>query len=160
MTFKFSTDEDGVPSGSRPSTPLTRTKLALSGLGFARGGTPPPGSPTKRQTPVITHALAPAQPIATPEQFHDWFARVDRSVVHAQEAHFRAHLADVSAHLDTCDALVSRIDQVDGEVGTMLEEWRSVEDGGKNLKEACEKLLEERVRGPHPSNKVLELIVA
>lgn len=28
----------------------------------------------------------------------------------------------------------------------MLQGWRSVEEGGKSLKEACEKLLEERVR--------------
>lgn len=28
----------------------------------------------------------------------------------------------------------------------MLEGWRSVEEGGKSLKEACERLLEEKVR--------------
>jgi hypothetical protein len=40
---------------------------------------------------------------------------------------------------------VERIDEVDTEVDRMLEEWRSVEEGGKSLKDACEKLLEERV---------------
>lgn len=83
----------------------------------------------------------------TPQQFYDWFALIDRSVAHSQEAHFRAHVANVSEHLDTCDQIVERIDEVDREVAGMLEGWRSVEEGGKSLKDACEQLLEERVRG-------------
>jgi conserved oligomeric Golgi complex subunit 3 len=66
-------------------------------------------------------------------------------VAHSQEAHFRAHLANVAEHLETCDRLLSRIDEVDGELDGMLSGWRSVEDGGKSLKGACEQLLEERV---------------
>lgn len=92
-----------------------------------------------------SHALHPKQPIQTPQQFYDWFAQIDRSVAHSQEAHFRAHLASIAEHLETCDALLKHIDEVDTEVGDMLREWRSVEDSGKNLKEACEHLLEERV---------------
>lgn len=94
---------------------------------------------------LATHALHPKQPVQTPQQFYDWFALIDRSVAHSQEAHFRAHVANVSEHLSTCDLLVERIDEVDTEVDRMLEEWRSVEEGGKSLKDACEKLLEERV---------------
>ncbi|KAG5221580.1 Golgi transport complex [Salix suchowensis] len=93
-----------------------------------------------------SHALHPKQPIQTLEQFYDWFALIDRSVTHSQEAHFRAHLAGVSQHLDECDFLVERIEEIDKEVNDMLQGWRSVEEGGKSLKEACEKLLEERVR--------------
>ena len=66
-------------------------------------------------------------------------------MTHSQEAHFRAHLAGVAAHLETCDALVQRIDEIDAEVEGMLQGWRSVEEGGKSLKDACEELLEERV---------------
>jgi hypothetical protein len=40
---------------------------------------------------------------------------------------------------------VEKIDGVDAEVEGMLEGWRSVEEGGRSLKDACEKLLEERV---------------
>ena len=94
---------------------------------------------------LATHALHPKQPVQTPQQFYDWFALIDRSVAHSQEAHFRAHVANVSEHLSTCDLLLERIDEVDTEVDRMLEEWRSVEEGGKSLKDACEKLLEERV---------------
>lgn len=82
----------------------------------------------------------------TPQQFYDWFALIDRSVAHSQEAHFRAHLESVSEHLETCDQLVERIDEVDREVDGMLEGWRGVEEGGRSLKGACERLLEERVR--------------
>ena len=45
-----------------------------------------------------------------------------------------------------CDRLVEKIDGVDGEVEGMLEGWRGVEEGGRSLKDACERLLEERVR--------------
>ena len=45
-----------------------------------------------------------------------------------------------------CDKLVGRIDQVDAEVASMLEKWRSVEEGGKSLQDASQKLLDERVR--------------
>ena len=81
----------------------------------------------------------------TPQQFYDWFALIDRSVAHSQEAHYRAHVASVSEHLDTCDLLINRIDEVEKEVDDMLEGWRGVEESGKSLKDACERLLEERV---------------
>lgn len=45
-----------------------------------------------------------------------------------------------------CDKLVGRIDQVDAEVASMLEKWRSVEEGGKSLQDASQKLFDERVR--------------
>jgi len=99
-----------------------------------------------------SHALHPKQPVQTPQQFYDWFAQIDRSVAHSQEAHFRAHVAMVSEYLNTADTLLERIDEVDREVGGLLEGWRSVEEGGKNLKDACERLLEERV-----SNQAAEI---
>jgi len=58
----------------------------------------------------------------------------------------------VSEHLNTADTLLERIDEVDREVGGLLEGWLSVEEGGKNLKDACERLLEERVRIQVPWN--------
>ena len=45
-----------------------------------------------------------------------------------------------------CDKLVGRVDQVDTEVASMLDKWRSVEEGGKSLQDASQKLLDERVR--------------
>ncbi|KAJ7837718.1 Sec34-like family-domain-containing protein [Mycena leptocephala] len=127
LPYKFNDDEPG--SSSRPSTP-TRSRAVGPG---SRPSSPMP--PTSSRVPV-----------QTPQQFYDWFALIDRSVAHSQEAHFRAHVASVSEHLDTCDRLVERIDEVDAEVDGMLDGWRGVEEGGKSLKDACERLLEERDR--------------
>jgi hypothetical protein len=96
--------------------------------------------------------------VQTPQQFYDWFALIDRSVAHSQEAHFRQHLLRVSEHLDMCDRLVSRIDQVDAEVSGMMDAWKSVEEGGKSLQDASQKLLDERVSscgGRHALREVL-----
>ncbi|KAJ7467170.1 Sec34-like family-domain-containing protein [Mycena latifolia] len=141
LPYKFTEDDPG--SSSRPSTPLGRGRLEPGRLGTgSRPSSPMP--PTSAR--VVTHALHPKQPVQTPQQFYDWFALIDRSVAHSQEAHFRAHVASVSEHLDTCDRLVECIDEVDAEVDGMLEGWRGVEEGGKSLKDACERLLEERDR--------------
>ncbi|OCH92045.1 Sec34-domain-containing protein [Obba rivulosa] len=135
LPLKFDRDES-TPS-TRPSTPALRNRLHQG----SRSSTPIPAA--RSQT---MHALYPTQPIQTPQQFYDWFALIDRSVAHSQEAHFRSHLNNVSEHLEACDRIIQRIDEVDTEVEGMLQGWRSVEEGGKNLKEACEQLLDERDR--------------
>ncbi|KAI0731611.1 Sec34-like family-domain-containing protein [Fomitopsis betulina] len=136
LPLKFALDEPG--SSSRPSTPVLRNKLG----GGSRPGTPTLAFPRS----TTASALHPKQPIQTPQQFYDWFALIDRSVAHSQEANYRAHLESVSEHLETCDRLIQRIDEVDTAVDGMLDEWRLVEEGGKSLKGACEQLLEERDR--------------
>jgi hypothetical protein len=92
------------------------------------------------------HPLHPKQPIQTPQQFYDWLALIDHSVAHSQEAHFRAHVSEVAEHLDACDRLLGAVDGIERDVDEMLEGWRGVENGGKSLKDACERLLDERVR--------------
>ena len=125
-------------SSSRPSTPMIHGKL---------GQLSRPSTPNIAASPrlLASHALHPKQPIQTPQQFYDWFDLIDRSVTHSQEAHIRSHLGTVSDHLETCDRLVQRIDEIDREVDDMLSGWRSVEDSGRSLKDACEQLLQERV---------------
>ncbi|KAH9839058.1 Sec34-like family-domain-containing protein [Rhodofomes roseus] len=135
LPLKFAVDEPG--SSSRPSTPVLRNRLGVG----SRPSTPSSAFP---RSATAAHALHPKQPIQTPQQFYDWFALIDRSVAHSQEAHYRAHLESVSEHLDTCDRLIQRIDEIDSAVDGMLNEWRLVEEGGKSLKGACEQLLEER----------------
>ena len=44
-----------------------------------------------------------------------------------------------------CDSILERIDLLEREVTDMLEGWRGVEEGGKSLKDACERLLVEKV---------------
>lgn len=123
---------------SRPSTPQPRVKHGLGSRPSTPSSRPPAAAAAS------AHALHPKQPVQTPEQFYDWFALIDRSVAHSQEAHFRQHLSRVSEHLNMCDKLVSRVDQVDAEVASMLDKWRSVEEGGKSLQDASQKLLDER----------------
>ncbi|KAI0088101.1 Sec34-domain-containing protein [Irpex rosettiformis] len=137
LPVKFSVDEPG-PS-SRPASPSLRGNRLL---GTPRPGTPVVGGSSLRSQ--IVASLEPKHPIQTPQQFYDWFALIDRSVTHSQEAHFRAHLANIAHHLDTCDRFAQLVDDVEQEVERMLSEWRSVEDSGKNLKDACEHMLEER----------------
>ncbi|EIW83115.1 Sec34-domain-containing protein [Coniophora puteana RWD-64-598 SS2] len=134
LPVKFSA-ADAEPS--RPSTPILRGKLIGSG---SRPSTP---SASNRPLPTA-HALDPKDAIQTPQQFYDWFAKIDRSVAHSQEAHFRAHVAAVTERIDAVDMILDRIDKVDKDVDSMLHEWRVVEEGGRSLKDACEKLLEER----------------
>ncbi|KAI0074424.1 Sec34-domain-containing protein [Panus rudis PR-1116 ss-1] len=139
LPSKFSVDDPHSPS--RPSSPAFRSRLVPHSS--SRPSTPNPLS-AHRPTTHHTHALHPKHPIQSPQQFYDWFALIDRSVTHSQEAHFRTHLANVADHLEVCDKLVKRIDEVESELDGMLQGWRSVEEGGKSLKGACEELLEER----------------
>jgi len=44
-----------------------------------------------------------------------------------------------------CDSVLERIELLEREVADMLEGWRGVEEGGKSLKDACERLLVEKV---------------
>jgi cob(I)alamin adenosyltransferase len=64
-------------------------------------------------------------------------------VPHSQEAHFRQLLLRVSEHLDR---LVGRIDQADAEVGSILDKWKGVEEGRKDLQGVNQKLFDLRVR--------------
>jgi conserved oligomeric Golgi complex subunit 3 len=142
--FKFISDHAG---SSRPTTP----SQAQRNKPHNQSQSPRPGTPlsstssTRPSTTLASHALHPKQPVQIPQQFYDWFALIDRSVAHSQEAHFRAHVANVAEHLSTCDLLLEKVNEIETEVDRMLKEWRSVEEGGKSLKDACEKLLEERV---------------
>lgn len=129
---------------SRPSTPLTRNKLLPSGFTTGTPGfSSRPGTPS-RFGAQSNHKLHPKHPLHTLQQFYDWHALISRSVTHAQESHFRAHLDSVSSHIETCDLLISQIDLVDSEVTSMHSQWQGVEEGGRSLKESSEGLLIER----------------
>ncbi|KAH9958352.1 hypothetical protein BGW80DRAFT_1564997 [Lactifluus volemus] len=92
-------------NASRLSTPLQRIKL--------RSDSRPPTPGSCQPTVAHAHALHPKQPVRTRQQLYDRLAMIDRSVAHSQDAHFRHHLLRVSESQDTCDRLLSRIDQVD-----------------------------------------------
>lgn len=139
--MQFVNAGDGFDS-SRPGTPLARSRLL--GQPGSRPGTPL-ARLQQQQQQHQANALHPKHPILTPQQFYDWLALIDRSVAHSQESHFRAHVADVAEHLEACDRLVDVIDGVEREVDGMMQGWVGVEESGKSLKDACERLLDERV---------------
>ena len=126
---------------SRPSTPTIR-KL---GGPSSRPGTPNISTPTIARGNAALHALHPKQPIQTPQQFYDWFTLIDQSVARSQESHFHAHLETVTNHVEMCDNVLERVELLEKEVTDMLDGWRGVEEGGKSLKDACERLLVEKV---------------
>jgi len=126
---------------SRPSTPTIR-KLGGSS---SRPATPGTSTPTTARGNAALHILNPKQPIQTPQQFYDWFTLIDQSVARSQESHFHAHLEMVTSHVEMCDSVLERIELLEREVTDMLEGWKGVEEGGKSLKDACERLLVEKV---------------
>ncbi|RXW24322.1 hypothetical protein EST38_g1510 [Candolleomyces aberdarensis] len=147
--LKFTKDDDDLEddggeehesASSRSATPIN-VRFASS-----RPSTPSITSPLHRTAPSASRlsALHPRQPVQTTQQLYDWFALIDRSVAHAQESHFRAHVASVSEYLNMCDLLLERVDEIEREVERMMEYWWSVEEGGRSLKDACERVLEER----------------
>ncbi|KAH9967669.1 hypothetical protein BGW80DRAFT_1462172 [Lactifluus volemus] len=81
-----------------------------------------------RPLPTHMHYIRSSQ--STPKQFYDRLALI---VSRCSETRKR-----------WCRKLVGRIDQVDTEVASMLDKWKSVEEGGKRLQDASQKLLDER----------------
>ncbi|KAF8647847.1 hypothetical protein AX16_006515 [Volvariella volvacea WC 439] len=135
-----------IPTGPGSPTPNLTSTTSSTTINITTTGatTAHPLSQAYTSTQLTSHILHPKHPIQTPQQFYDWFALIDRSVAHSQESHFRAHVAGVKEYLEVCDMLVDRIESVEGELESMMIEWTSVEESGKSLKGACERLLEER----------------
>lgn len=102
-----------------------------------------------------SHPLHPQVPLETPQQFHDWFALIDRSITYSQESHFRSHLMNVESQLASCDALLDRVHGASDDLAQLHNDWQSVEDRGESLKGAAQRLLEERVSTFFPSHITL-----
>ncbi|KAL5523735.1 hypothetical protein ACEPAG_7908 [Sanghuangporus baumii] len=106
----------------------------------------------RSETPMKTNgtreklSIRPGRSVQTTQEFYDWFSMIERSVAHSQEAHYREYLATLDKRLSTCHDLVEGVRSVSMDVDDMLDGWRSVESGGRSLKEACEELLDERDR--------------
>ncbi|KIM73172.1 hypothetical protein PILCRDRAFT_15481 [Piloderma croceum F 1598] len=96
--------------------------------------------------------LIPTLTLCTPNdppKLHNNSTAGSRSLIarsRIARSHIFVHIASAAEHLETCNRLVEKIGEVDGEVEGMLEGWRGVEEGGRSLKNACERLLEERTR--------------
>ncbi|KAG8770420.1 Golgi transport complex subunit 3 [Ceratobasidium sp. 428] len=141
LTLRQFREED---SPSRPSTPVLGRHGLLSSAPGSRSTTPVPMLTVTRDG--ASHPLHPQVPLATPQQFHDWFALIDRSITYSQEAHFRSHLTNVESQLSSCDTLLDRVNGVGDDLAQLHGDWQSVEDRGESLKGAAQRLLQERDR--------------
>ena len=88
--------------------------------------------------------MRPAQAIATTQQFHDWFSSVEASLERDQEQVYVDHLAELVAHLDTCDSVLGSLDEARGLLSEMEANYRFVDENSRSLQLACEHMLEEQ----------------
>lgn len=140
-------------SPSRPSTPVLGKHGGL--LSSAPGSRPTTPVPMLMVTKDgQSHPLHPQVPLETPQQFHDWFALIDRSITYSQESHFRSHLMNVESQLASCDALLDRVHGASDDLAQLHNDWQSVEDRGESLKGAAQRLLEERDRLIHVTDAI------
>ncbi|GAA5929054.1 Golgi transport complex subunit COG3 [Sporobolomyces koalae] len=82
-------------------------------------------------------------PVDTIQHFHDWFAQVERDLEHSQEQVYRQYLAELDAHLATCDAVLEGLDESRGLLSEMEANYRYVEENSRALQLACETMLDE-----------------
>ncbi|GAA5995774.1 Golgi transport complex subunit COG3 [Rhodotorula paludigena] len=140
-------------SSPRPSTPLARTQRSRFALD-SPSGSPRPGS--ARGLPAVSKdngtaaaddaddPLALDAPIASAQQFHDWFSRVEHSLEREQESVYREHLDELVAHLATCDDVLGGLDEARGLLSEMEANYRYVDENSRALQLACETMLDEQ----------------
>lgn len=87
-----------------------------------------------------------SEPIETPQQFHDWFTRVERAMERQQEEIYRHHLHELDGHVATCEGVLEQLDDARGLLSEMEANYRFVEDNSRALQLACETMLDEQVR--------------
>jgi hypothetical protein len=90
--------------------------------------------------------LEPTEPIATSQQFLDWFALVEAAMEMEQGDVFRRCKSEVEAYIGACNDILSKLDDCQGLLAEMDANYRFVNDNSKSLQTACESLLEEQVR--------------
>ncbi|KDE07396.1 hypothetical protein MVLG_02263 [Microbotryum lychnidis-dioicae p1A1 Lamole] len=83
-------------------------------------------------------------PITTTQQFHDWFALVERSLEIEQEQVYVNHLETLSHHLAACQHVLENLDDARGLLSEIEANYRFVEDNSRALQLACETMLDEQ----------------
>ncbi len=144
---------------SRPDTPSSTSavrkssRLDLHALLNSPSSSPRPAS--RATNPTITQSdaegeLEVSEPIATNQQFHDWFARVEHNMDRDQEDIYRAHLTELDGYINNCDVVLEQLDDARGLLSEMEANYRFVEENSRALQLACETMLDEQVRHPTP----------
>lgn len=142
--------------GSRPGTPSQSilrksSHVNLHGLLGSPNGSPRPMSSVgirseARSTAGALDPLEITEPVATTQQFHDWFTRVEQSMEREQEEIYRQHLGELDEYIDSCDMVLEQLDDARGLLSEMEANYRFVEDNSRALQLACETMLDEQVR--------------
>ena len=139
---QFRTSAKDGPVGSRPGTPSQTALRKLQRTDSPALG----GSPRIRQLDGsgADGSLELDGPIATAQQFYDWFARVEASMDREQEDAYRASLDEVAACVAACSAILEQLDDARGLVRELDANYKFVEENSRTLQEACETLLDEQ----------------
>ncbi|GAA6044099.1 hypothetical protein JCM8097_008435 [Rhodosporidiobolus ruineniae] len=137
----------------------TRSRLDLASVLSASStpaGSPRPGSAAPDAAansgagddaladPLSLAALAHLGPIATPQQFHDYFTRVESALEAAQESGYHAYLALLASHIETCASLLGSLDAARGLVSELQANEAYVAENSAALQAACEGMLDEQ----------------
>lgn len=156
---------------SRPDTPSSSSavrkssRLDLHALLNSPTSSPRPAS--RATTPAIglnnsagdgesgDGSLGLTEPIATNQEFHDWFAKVEREMEREQEEVYRAHLTQLEGYIANCDVVLEELDDARGLLSEMEANYRFVEDNSRALQLACETMLDEQVRTRQPHTRWL-----
>ena len=139
---------------SRPDTPSSSasalrkgSRLDLHALLNSPASSPRPAS--RATNPAVGASdgeLELGEPIATNQQFHDWFARVEHEMEREQEYVYRAHLTELEGYINNCDVVLEQLDDARGLLSEMEANYRFVEENSRALQLACETMLDEQVR--------------
>lgn len=87
-----------------------------------------------------------SRPIATTQQFHEYFSAVSSSLEQEQEEVYRLHLRELDGHIQTCSEIVESLEASRGLLSEMQANYRFVEDNSRALQGACETMLDDQVR--------------
>ncbi|GAA5985117.1 hypothetical protein JCM10908_002529 [Rhodotorula pacifica] len=83
-------------------------------------------------------------PIASSNQFHEWFSRVEASLDRDQESVYVDHLTELKHHLAACEDVLGALDEARGLVSEIEANNRYVDENSAALQLACETLLDEQ----------------
>lgn len=102
-----------------------------------------PGSAVPTGT---TSGITLDSPIETPQQFSDWFSKVEQEIEAEHERDYRLHLDTVDAYLEGCDEILDTLEESRGLLFEMDANYKFVEENSRALQAACEDMLGEQVR--------------
>lgn len=150
-------------AASRPQTPLALSRSNSGSLDRLQLQETLPGTSTPSQRYAAKDVRGPSggrdeddgdeleallagriDPVATTNQFHEWFSRVEGALDRDQESVYVDHLAQLARHLDRCRTVLDGLDEARGLASEIEANNRYVDENSAALQLACETLLDEQ----------------